>query len=354
MTTKKSVKFLLFSIIFLIATSTGSWAQKPIKIRIASYDPPLVLDFEKTNGFFASTNSKAQLFKSIIESKSNGRMQVEIIPNGQIGGDQAAFEMLQSGALDLSAYPGSTITNWVPELNVVSIPFMFPNDTVAQEVLNGSLGDELRALTLKKTGVRVLRWGTETYLNYMTTDKKVKVPKDLKGLKIRTAPAPYVVAMTKLTGASPTPIPYGEVYTSLQQGVVDGCVTLLGIVEFIKLEQVLKHISKVDISYLISNIAVSEKFWQKLTPEDQNLVMDAACQGSDFFRAMMLYATHLYTEKLEKTGLEIHVATPEERAEWKNVMHEPMIKWTREKIGDEWVDKTLKAVAEAEKRLLLN
>ena len=335
----------------MVVTSMSAGAADPVKIRIASWDPPLVLTMDKTNGNFASSNSKAQMFKSVVEKRSGGRIQVTILPNGQIGGDKDAFEMMQSGALDMSTYPGSILGNFVPECLTYQIPYLFRDHTVANEVMDGPFGDELRALVLKKTGVRILRWGTETFMNYMTSGVPIKVPADLKGKKIRTRAMPNDIEMTNILGASSTPIPYGELYMALQQGVVDGALTLIPTVEMFKLDQGLKYICDADIVYLVGVIAASEKFWQKLSPLDRELVTDAALQASAFHRAMMLYGTNLFGESLAKKGVTIYTATDEDRALWKKAVQEPMIQWTRKKIGDAWVDKVLKAVADEEKRL---
>ena len=335
---KKVAKIIVGVIvgIGLVMAPATPWAAKTIKVRIASWDPPLVLTMDETNGNFGSSNSKAQVFKSIVEKKSGGRIQVTIIPNGQIGGDKDAFEMMQSGALDMSTYPGSIIGNFVPECLTYQIPYLFRDHTVANQVMDGPFGDELRALVLKRTGVRILRWGTETFMNYMTSGVPIKVPADLKGKKIRTRSMSNDIEMTNILGASATPIPYGELYMALQQGVVDGALTLIPTVEMFKLDQGLKYICDADLVYLVGVIAASEKFWQKLSPLDKELVTDAA---------------NLFGESLKKKGVTIYTATQEDRELWKNAVKEPMIQWTRKKIGDVWVDKALKAVADVEKKL---
>lgn len=335
----------------LVLAPHATWAEKSLTIKMASWDPPLILDMEKTNGNFGSTNIKAQMFKKVIEKSSRGRIKVTILPNGQIGGDKEAFEMMQAGALDMSAYPGSIVANFVPECYAYQIPFLFKNHTVANQVMDGPFGEELKDLVLKKTGVRVLRWGTETFMDYMTSGTEVKVPGDMKGKKIRTIAQPNYIEMTKIAGASPTPIPFAELYTSLQQGVVDGTLTPMAVVEMFKLEQGLKYICQTDVSYLIGVVAASEIFWKKLSDEDKKLVVDAAYQASEFHRAMLLYGSHMFGDSLAKKGVTIYTPSLEEREQWKKTLHAPMVDWTRKQIGDEWVDKIIKAVADVENRL---
>ncbi|MEH0021715.1 MAG: TRAP transporter substrate-binding protein [Desulfobacter sp.] len=341
----------ILAICVLIAGTTSARAGKPITIKMASWDPPLVLDTEKTNGQFSSSNMKAQMFKKVVERDSGGRIRVVILPNGQVGGDKDAFEMLQAGALDMSAYPGCVMANFVPECYTYQIPYLFRDHTVANQVMNGHFGNELAGLVLERTGVRILRWGTETFMDYMTSGEPFKLPSDLKGKKIRTPPQSNYIAMTKLLGATPTPVPFSELYTALQQGVVDGSQSPMAVVEMFKLDQGLKFINHNKVSYLVGVVSASERFWKTLSGDDKKLVINAAYQASEFHRAIILYGSHLFGDSLARKGVTVYIPTATEKAAWKAAMHAPMITWTRKKIGDAWVDKILSAVADVEERI---
>ena len=328
---------------------------KTLSIKFGTYDPALELTLDKTNGEFASTNIKAQAFKDIIEKKSRGEIEVKVFPSGQLGNDREALEMIKADTMDMSGYPGGPITNFAPEILALQIPYLFKDINVAKRVLTGPVGEELVELIAKRDGIRILAWGFEgPYYNFMSVKKPIHVPSDLKGQKIRTLETPNLVEMVKLAGGTPTPISFSELYTSLQQGVVDGCITADPFVRMIKLDEVLKYINKADFYLGMSNIYVSEKFWNKLSAEQKYLIKDASLQAMTTFEGLTLWGGTVWGSFFEKEGIEVYVPTPAEMKIWQDTMHEPMVKWTKERIGAEWVDKFTKASQEAEKELYGN
>jgi len=326
--------------------------SKEITIKIGSYDTPLELTLEKTNGEFASTNIKCQVFKRIVEDRSKGRIKVKIYPAGQLGGDREAMEMTKKGSFEMSGYPGVSLSGFVPEVMAVQIPYMFKDINVANKVMNGPHGRELDELIVKKMGVRVLQWGFEgPYYEFMTVNKPVHVPSDLKGLKIRVQESPNMVAACKFAGAAPTPITWPEVYTSLQQRVVDGMTTCLPYVRMIKADELLKYITVASYTLGWSNIYINEKFYQSLSPEDKYLIKNAAQQAMLTFNGLTLWGEGLWVDYFRKKGIEVYFPTVSEMEEWVKAIKPPMIKWTKDKIGSELVEKYLKASEEVERKL---
>jgi tripartite ATP-independent transporter DctP family solute receptor len=290
---------------------------KTLTIKFGTYDPALELTLQKTNGEFASTNIKGQAFKDMIEKKSRGEIEVKIFPSGQLGNDREALEMIKAGTMDMSGYPGGPITNFAPEILALQIPYLFKDINVAKRVLTGPVGEELVELIAKRDGIRILAWGFEgPYYNFMSAKKPIHVPSDLKGQKIRTLETPNLVEMVKLAGGTPTPISFSELYTSLQQGVVDGCITADPFVRMIKLDEVLKYINKADFFLGMSNIYISEKFWNKLSAEQKYLIKDAALQAMTTFEGLTLWGGTVWGSFFEKEGIEVYVPTPAEMKIW--------------------------------------
>ncbi len=185
-------------------------------------------------------------------------------------------------------------------------------------MLNGPVGDELVELIAKRNGIRILAWGFEgPYYNFMSAKKPIHVPIDLQGQKIRTLETPNLVEMVKLAGGTPTPISFSELYTSLQQGVVDGCITADPFVRMIKLDEVLKYINKADFYLGMSNLYISEKFWDKLPAEQKYLIKDAALQAMATFKGLTLWGGTVWGNFFEKEGIEVYVPTPAEMKVWK-------------------------------------
>ena len=354
---RKEQSFLHWSAILAIAVIccfvlTSQAVAKTIKIRIGTYDPYFELTLDKTNGEFGSTTIKAQHFKSILEKTSGGKFEVEIFPNGQLGGDREINEMLKVGTLEASAYEGSMAVHLVPEAYAFKIPYLFKDLNVFMKVINGPVGDELKELILRRMGIRVMSWGfSGPYYNFMSAKKPIRLPSDLKGQKIRVPPGTEIVEIVKNAGGSPTPVAWSELYTSLQQGVVDGCMTYLFVVRYAKLDEILKYFSKADVVLIPSWFSVSEKFWQKLSPEERYLVKSAALRAMEVYEGMMLWGDDMWVESLRGKGLTVSIPTQQELKIWKDTLQPPMVEWARKKAGPEWVDKVLKAAREAEKEL---
>ena len=184
---KKIVHPLFFLLVIALVLLVGiSPALSKKVIKIGSYDPPLELTMDKTNGNYASTNVKAQVFKTLFEGATGGRFEVKIYPNAQLGNDREGLEMCKKGSMEMNAYPGNPMSNFVPEVLAYQIPYLFKDTTVAKRVMEGPLGEELRQLILKKTGIRVLAWVFEgPYVNFQSIKKSIRIPGDLKGQKIR-------------------------------------------------------------------------------------------------------------------------------------------------------------------------
>ena len=351
----REISFKL-AIVLAVCTFLGlawnSTASAQITIKMGSYDTVLELSLDKTNGEFASTNIKAQIFKRIIEDTTQGRIKVDVFPAGQLGGDREVLEMVKQGSVQISAYPGNPLSNFAPEVLALQIPYVFRDINVAQRVVDGPIGKELENLIAKKAGFRVLQWGFEgPYYNFMTAKKQVKVPSDLKGLKIRTMETPSMMEVVKLSGATPTPISWTEVYTSLQQGVVDGIETALPYVRMIRAEEILKHINVANFYLGWSNFYINEKFWQSLSAQDKVMVKDAALQAMSGFKGLTIWGEGLWVDFFRKKNIDVYFPTPAEAKIWENTLKTPMIEWTKKQIGATWVDKIMKASAQAEKEI---
>lgn len=343
------------AVLILLGFLGNPIALADITIKCGSYDTPLELTLEKTNGEFASTNIKAQVFKKIVENQSQGRIKVKVFPAGQLGNDREALLMTKQGSLEANAYPANPLPNYVPETLAIQIPYMFRDINVAMRVMQGPEADELAELVRKKMGVRVLAWGFEgPYYNIMNTKKRVRVPSDLKGLKIRVMEAPSMIEVIKVAGGTPTPISWTEVYTSLQQGVVDGIETAIAYVRMIKLEEQIKYVNMSNFYLGPSNFLVNDKWYSSLSPDDQKLIKEAAQRAMTTFMGLSLWGEDLMVEYLRERKVDVYYPTPSEMKEWENTLKPHMIKWTKKQIGPEWVDKFLKASERVEKELYGN
>ncbi|MEO8133743.1 MAG: TRAP transporter substrate-binding protein [Betaproteobacteria bacterium] len=223
-------------------------------------------------------------FAKEVERRTAGRYKIQNFYSGALGAERESIEGVQLGTLDLTMTSTGPVPNFVPEVAILDIPFLFRDYAHARGTLDGPIGQEM----LKKfesKGLVALAWG-ENGFRHMTNNKRaVNVPDDLKGLKMRTMENPIHIQAYKQFGILPTPMAFTEVFTALQQGTVDGQENPLSVISAGKLGQVQKHISLTGHVYSPALILMSKAKFDKLSPADKQAFLDAAKEAVKVNRA---------------------------------------------------------------------
>ena len=213
---------------------TAAFAQKTIKLA----------HLNKNDPFDNGTGAMAVVFKSLVESGTNGSVKVEIFPDGQLGKDNEVIQQVKSGVVQSSISSVGGIASVYPMIGVLDVPFAYPNIATTYEVFDGTFGHKLAADITKKTGLDVLGFGDSGGFFAITNSKHaIKSPEDMKGLKIRTMGLDSHKAVVSSMGGQPVAINWAEVYTSLQTGVADGQMNPIPIVKFAKFDEVQKYLT---------------------------------------------------------------------------------------------------------------
>jgi TRAP-type C4-dicarboxylate transport system substrate-binding protein len=174
----------------------------------------------------------------------------------------------------------------------------------------------------------------------------------MEGLKIRVMETPLYITMVKALGASPTPIAWPEVYTSLQQGVVDGQENPVGVILNNKFSEVQKYLILDGHAYGTDFILINDKFFnEKLTPEQQGIIKRAAIVAGNCGRAIQQLNSAMGVSALKEQGMEVYSPTTEERAQFKEATQGPVIEWMKSQVDPEWIEKVMNAVKQAEAEL---
>jgi tripartite ATP-independent transporter DctP family solute receptor len=240
-------------------------------------------------------------FARIVEEKSKGDIKVQVFPSSQLGNDRDMAEGMRLGSVDLSLNAG-VLSNFEPRLGLLEIPYIFRDAEHMRKVLNGPIGEEL-ATALQKSGIRVLGWW-ERGPRELTANKPVKTVADLKGMKVRVPEIPVSIDAWRSFGANPTPMAFGEVYSGLQQKVIDGQENPLAIINSAKLNEVQKYVIKTNHVYGYVALAMSEKSWQKLTPDQRRVVADAAKEATAFENSLVWTNESQLAKELQGKGME--------------------------------------------------
>lgn len=224
-------------------------------------------------------HSKHQAFLTF-EHEVGPDFQVEIFPNGQLGSEREMIEQVQSGVLQVTSVSNGTLVPFAPEFQVLDIPFQFENYAQAKRVLSGDAGDQLLA-SLGDRGLVGLGFWVQGYRQLTTGDTAVRSVDDIAGLQIRTMQAPLHVEAFRALGASPTPMAWGEVYSALEQGVIDGQENPVAIVYDLQLYRVQDYVTLTAHVLDPMPVVANKEWFDNLTPTMQDELRSAIQIATD-------------------------------------------------------------------------
>lgn len=251
----------------------------------------------------SARDNTLQKFKEALEEKSGGKMTINIFPQSQLGGEVQMQEAAQSGNQDIVFTSSSTLANLAPEFGILDLPFLFGSLEEANRVLRSDAGAQLLEL-LPEKGLIGLGY-SETVDRNVFANKPIHTAKDLAGLKIRIIESPGYVETYKAVKAQPTPMAYSELYTSLQQGVIDGGDTSADQFVMDKFMEVSDYFSLTQMNYIAIVAVMSKDVWDKLTPDQQTIVQEAFNEASDFAPEEFERQRAQYLEEMKAKGVEV-------------------------------------------------
>ncbi len=286
-------------------------------------------------------------FKEIVEKKTDGKVKVETYHSGQLGDDRSMTEALQLGTQEVTIPSTAPLANFVPEFSVFDIPFLFPNEEVADKVLDGQVGQDILKKLEDQNLVGLAYW--ENGFRDVTNSKHpIKTMDDFKGLKLRTMENDLHLDAFKALGANPTPMAFTELFTAMQQGTVDGQENPYATIYLQKFYEVQKYVSNTHHIYSPFVFLMSKDFYDGLSEDQQKIVKEAAVEAGKYERKLNREANDKYLDKLQEEGMKYTEISPEAREEMKKAV-QPVIDDYKSEIGEETVDKVYQAIEDAQK-----
>jgi tripartite ATP-independent transporter DctP family solute receptor len=242
-----------------------------------------------------------------LKEKSDSTVLIEIYPNQQLGTERECLELLQIGSLGMTKVSTGVLENFVPELKVFGLPFLFRDKDHRYKVLEGEIGENLLDASLPKRlkGLTFYDAGSRSFYSKSPMEK----PEDLKGLKLRVMESNTAMNMVTSLGGSPTPIAWGELYTALQQGIVDGAENNLPSFYLSRHYEVCKYLMLDEHSALPDELLISTLVWNKLSPQEQKWVKEAAMESLAFQKKIWKEAELEALTEVQKAG--VIVSTPD-------------------------------------------
>lgn len=258
----------------------------------------------------------AERFKQLAEQSTNGRVKIEIYPNGQLYNDSDEFDALQSGAVQMLAPSLSRfVTLGIREFQLFDLPYVFPNRKVLHRVMDAEVGKGLfRKLNAK--GVTGLAYWDNGF-KQMSSNKAMHKATDLKGLRMRIQPSRVLEAQMKALAASPQVLASAEVYTALQQGVVDGAESPVSDFQARKLHEVQKHLTISNHGYLGYAVVANKKFWDDLPADIRDALKQAMEEATRFERDFAQQENDAaLASVIAANTTAVYVLSPRERTAW--------------------------------------
>jgi tripartite ATP-independent transporter DctP family solute receptor len=250
-------------------------------------------------------NEGAREFARLIKEGTNGEVEIKVYPGGQLGkGERELLEGMQMGIIDLAVISTGPLSNFSPDMGVVDLPFLFLSNKHVDKVLDGSVGRNLLN-GVEKANLKGLAFMENGFRNFTNSARPLVTPEDLKGLKFRTMENPVHLASVRSIGAQAVPMSWGEVYTSLQTGVIDGQENPVAIIWVNKMNEVQKYLSLTGHFYSPAPLTMSKKKFDSLKPEWQKLFIKAALEAAAFERKVIRDAELKQIEDLKSWGMDV-------------------------------------------------
>jgi TRAP-type transport system periplasmic protein len=343
--------FLVATILALFSFTTVGGAQeytreKPLKMIVAHADT-------NQDVYLSDNEAMNQVFKYYVEAYSGGRVKIELRGGATLGDTKNLVESLKVGKGLIQAVSADEggVMGVFPLLEVTQIPYLFADELEAWAFWDGPVGNAIVEELRKQTGLRSIGNGSNGEFRFYTSNKKpIHSPADMKGQKIRTIASPAHMEIARLLGASPTPIPWNETYPALQTGVVDGGDIIMSAYMIAKWWDIQKYLCINNHVYTPQFMLLNDKWFSSL-PEEFQTILKKGGQMSVWAGRVInnIVSAKGPEEILKKKGTEIYYPGAQERAEFKRLTYEPMIKWVEQRKGKEWVTRVVKGAEEARK-----
>ncbi|MCD6202405.1 MAG: TRAP transporter substrate-binding protein [Bacteroidales bacterium] len=239
-----------------------------------------------------------------LQELSGGKLTIQIYPSGQLGSEQQCVELVQIGSLAMTKVSAAVMESFTDDYKVLGLPYLFRSKQHAFNVLDGDIGKDI-LLSTEKRWIRGLCFYDAGSRSFYTVSKPIHKPEDLKGLKIRVMKSKTALEMVKAMGGSPTPLSWGELYTALQSGVVDGAENNPPSFYTSHHYEVCKYYTLDEHTTVPDVLIINKKVWDKLTKKEQQWLQQAANESVQVERKLWAESVKHSLETVKKAGVEI-------------------------------------------------
>ena len=246
----------------------------------------------------------AERFQQLTEEKSDGSITIEIFPNGSLGDERTLLEGMQIGTVDMGVITNGPVANFVEEMAVWELPFLFPSPEAAYTMLDGEIGQELLD-RLTEVNLKGLAYAERGFRNVTNSQHPIHTPDDIDGLTLRVVENAVYADTFRALGANAVPMAWPEALTALQQGTIDGQDNPVNAIHAFKLHETQSHLSMTRHIYAPAIFVMSQPVWQRLDEEAQGVVLEAAREASAYAREQNAEMENVQLADLREAGMQI-------------------------------------------------
>lgn len=275
-------------------------------------EPEFVLSYAENQTKDYPTTLGAQKFADLVEERSNGRIQILVLAEGKLGAESDVIAQMQYGGVDFARVSLSQLAEYIPQLNVLQMPYLYEDSAHMWRVLDGTIGDDFLDIVSQNELIG-LSWYDAGARNFYNSKKPITCLEDMQGMRIRVQESEVMADMIEALGASAIPIPYADVYSALEQGTVDGAENNWPSYETMNHYEVAKYYT-IDEHNRVPEMQICSKHtWSKLSEEDQQMILDCAKESALYERKLWKERESESEAKAIEQGVEVVELSAEEK-----------------------------------------
>lgn len=294
---KLTLRTLTLGISLAVASTSfasGFSEMKPVTLRLAHV-------VNEQDAFQAA----AVKLQELVAERTEGAVTIEIYPNASLGDERTLLEGMQIGTVDMGLITNGPVANFVEEMAVFELPFLFPSPQAAYQVLDGPIGQELLD-KLSEVNLKGLAYAERGFRNLTNSQRPVHTPEDMQGLRIRVMENPVYVDTFRALGANAIPMAWTEALTAMQQGTIDGQENPVNVVHSFKLSETQKHMTLSRHTYAPATFVMGMPAWNKLPQEAQEVLTQAAQEAAEHERQLNAQMETEQLAELREAGMQIN------------------------------------------------
>lgn len=337
---KHQIKWLFVLLVVLILGACGGADQAGNDEAEAADGDPIELKVGVVVGDWSPHYKAAEAWAEKLEEESAGNIKLKVFPDGQLGGEREMFEAVQNGSLDVGIISSSVYSSFEPKLSVLDIPFLVSDFDEAEKLMEGPVGEELDKLLLNK-GIRNLAWAHNDFRVITNNKQPISKPEDLSDVKMRVPESKVLADWYKEMGTMAVPMPFPDIYTALQQKVVDGQDNgpiLSFAAKFFEHQQ---YLTVSNHQYSPAGFFFSEAVWETLSADQQEILQSTALEAAEVEKQAIREFNETAIKSMEEAGVETTYLEGEAIQAFQATT-EPFLDDIREIAGDELMDLVLK------------